>query len=239
MDTVSQSPESAQKKKENSLLNIICNILIPIVVLSKFAKPDYLGDKWGLVVALAFPTIYFLYDFLSRKKINVISIIGFCGILIMGAIGLLELPREYVAYERAGLPAAIAIAVLVSAWMKKPLLKKMLYNKELMDTERIDALLQEKGKMYDFDKMMNVSSYLLAASFVLSAVLNYFLTQHIMADMSMTYPVALSSVIKWSIPIIAVPCCIVMGGVMWYMFKVLERITGLKMEEMFIDDKNK
>ena len=88
------------KKREYAGKSIVqhCNTRY---TLSKFAKPDYLGEKAGLAIALAFPVLYFVYDWIQRRKVNAISILGFAGILVMGLIGLLELPREYVAYERA------------------------------------------------------------------------------------------------------------------------------------------
>ena len=222
-------------KKENMLVNLLFNIVIPVILLSKFAKPDYLGEKAGLAIALAFPVLYFVYDWIQRRKVNAISILGFAGILVMGLIGLLELPREYVAYERAAVPLLIGLAVLISTKTSKPLIKKLIYNKEMLDTDRIDAELSKKGKTEEFDHILLISSYLVAASFVLSSVLNYLLTQHFMMDMTVDYNTALAKVISWSFPIIAVPCTVVMMAALWYIFKRLTIYTGLEMEELFAE----
>jgi predicted permease len=40
------------KKKENILVNLCFNIIIPALILSKLSKPAYLGPLWGLVIAL-------------------------------------------------------------------------------------------------------------------------------------------------------------------------------------------
>ena len=37
----------------NLLANLAFNIVIPVLILSKFSTPDYLGPVWGLVLALA------------------------------------------------------------------------------------------------------------------------------------------------------------------------------------------
>lgn len=55
-------------KKENFLLNIALNIVIPTVILSKFSGEAHLGVKGGLIVALAFPILYGVMDFFRAKK---------------------------------------------------------------------------------------------------------------------------------------------------------------------------
>ena len=45
-------------KKENFLINILSNIVIPTLILSKISGGDELGLKWAIIVALSFPIIY-------------------------------------------------------------------------------------------------------------------------------------------------------------------------------------
>ena len=78
------------QKKENPITSIVFNIVIPVVILSKFTTEDKLGPIWGLVLALMFPIGYFLFDYFSRKKTNFISIVGFVSILLTGVIGIFE-----------------------------------------------------------------------------------------------------------------------------------------------------
>ena len=42
-----------------------------------------------LIIALLFPIIYFLNDFIKNSKTNFISILGFVNILLTGLIGIL------------------------------------------------------------------------------------------------------------------------------------------------------
>ena len=67
---------SKKKEKENPFVSIVFNIVIPVIVLSKLTSADRLGPVYGLIVALAFPTVYFIYDFLKRRNTNFISIVG-------------------------------------------------------------------------------------------------------------------------------------------------------------------
>ena len=69
-------PTSKPQKHESILLNLICNIALPTLLLTVFSKEKYLGPLWGLLVALIFPVGYGIWDFATRKKMNFISIIA-------------------------------------------------------------------------------------------------------------------------------------------------------------------
>ena len=49
-------------------LNLIINIIIPVVILTKFSSPERLGPLYGLLTAISFPVVYSIYDFVSKKK---------------------------------------------------------------------------------------------------------------------------------------------------------------------------
>ncbi len=232
---MSSTPATKKEKKENPLWNLAFNIVIPILVLNKFSKPEYLGAVYALIFALAFPLGYFLFDWVKKKKTNFISILGFVGILLTGIIGVFQLPTEWIAFKEASIPLIIGIAVIVTIKSPFPLLKKLLYNPDLMKIEKIDAILEEKNAQGEFDKILVRSSYMLAGSFFLSAVLNYVLAKIIMHSPAGTdaFNEEYSKMLGLSWPVIALPSTIVMGFVIWYLFRSLKRLTGLTMEEMF------
>ena len=60
-------------EKENAFLNFLLNLIIPVIILTKFSGNDYLGPLDGLIVALMFPIGYGTYDFVKRKNINFFS----------------------------------------------------------------------------------------------------------------------------------------------------------------------
>ncbi len=226
--------QTTQPNKQSSMwISLLFNIAIPFFILSKFANAQYLGEVRGLLIALAFPAGYFVYEWVTRHKVSFIAILGFAGLLLKGAIGLLNLPREYVAYERFAVPALIGLAVLISTWTKWPLVNKMLYNRQVLDVDHIDAKVQERGEQKAFQKMFRNTSFLLAGSFFFSAVINYFVTSHLMGDLSISYPEALANVIKWSLLIVTVPLMIIMVFIIFYLFRSLSRITGEEMEQLY------
>ncbi len=241
-----------QKKKENPLWNIAFNIVIPILVLNRFDNvlarlqkaglvlPDFFNHPsaipaTALILALMFPLGYFLYDWVEKKKTNFISILGFVGILLTGIIGVFQLPTGLIAYKEASIPLIIGIAVLATIKSPFPLLKKLLYNPDLMKIEKIDAILAEKNAQPEFDKILVNSSYFLACSFFLSAILNFVLAKIIMHSPAGTpeFNAEYSKMLGLSWPVIALPSTIVMGFVLWYLFRSLKRLTGLTVEEMF------
>src|SRR5690606_32223566 len=128
-----------------------------------------------LIVALIFPITYGVHDFIRRRRLNFISVIGFASVLISGGFGLMHLDGFWFAVKEAAIPAVIGVAVLASMRTKKPLVQEILYNPQVIDVERVDQALEERGARGDFTKLMREASYLLTLSFLVSAVLNYFL----------------------------------------------------------------
>ena len=93
-----------QYKTEKPWNSIFFNIVIPVLILKNGNNwlDKYFGDtenihKWmdyldypslAFAIALIFPLAYFIYDIITRKNINVISILGFINILLTGGIGV-------------------------------------------------------------------------------------------------------------------------------------------------------
>ena len=101
--------EAAKHHKENPLINIGLNVIIPSVIMTKFSNADYLGPVWGLVVALAFPISYGLWDFLSKGKTNFFSLLGLFSVLMTGGIGLLKLDKNWMVVKETAIPALMGI----------------------------------------------------------------------------------------------------------------------------------
>lgn len=233
-ETGKQAPQ--QESSFAMIINLLCNLVMPFLILKKYSDENTLGPKVGLVVALAFPIFYLIFDWIKKKKVNKLSILCFIGFLIMGGVGLLNLPRQFVAIERASIPVIIAVVLLVSVKVgKEPLVNKLIYNDTILNTKKIDELLEQNGKKEEFEKMMLNVTYLLSATFLLSGIVNYLLTSHYMSDESVTYEAALSQVLLWSFLIIAIPCTIMMMVGMWYMLKNLSKMTGLEMDDLFAE----
>ncbi len=229
-------------KRESPLLSLLINIVIPVFVLSKFSTEQYLGPKIGLAVALSFPLLYGIWSFLKEKKANFISVVGFVSILLTGIIGIFEFPSEWIAYKEASIPFFIGLAVLISMRTKFPLVQKIVYNEQLMNMETINNRLNSpdapSGAQSQVQRMLKIASYLVAASFGLSSILNFILAKLIIHSPSGTEAFAqeMGRMTALSYPVIALPSTIVLIIALIYVYKTLTRLTGLPFEKLFRQD---
>lgn len=234
------TPEK-REQKESLLLNLALNIIIPTLILTKLSGEENLGPKLAIIVALAFPIGYGLYDFARQKKVNMFSALGVISVLLTGGIALLELDPKYIAIKEAGIPAFIGIATLISTYTKYPLVKVFLYNDKVLNTEKIAAQLEKNATERQFESTLVYASYMLAASFFLSAVLNYVLAKLIVVSTPGTeaFATELGKMTAYSYVVIVIPSIAVMMAAMFYLFKRLTKLTGLSLEDIFQESATK
>lgn len=229
------SENTSTKRSEDLFTSLLLNVALPVVMLSQ-------GKRWidepalVLVIALAFPISYFIYDFVTRKNVNIISIIGFVSVLLTGGIGLLQLSRNWFILKETAIPAIIGLLVVGSLWTPFPLIRKLLYTPELFDVEAIRHRLAERQSTAAFDSLMRNTTLLLGGTFALSAVLNYFTASYFVktepsVDLAQ-YNAEVGAMTGWSYAIIAIPNMIVTFIVLAYLVKRLEALTGLKLDDL-------
>lgn len=236
------NPDSAPSKtktpakKENIWINLAFNIVIPAFILSKLSSANYLGPTLGLLVALSFPLFYGLMDFRSRHKVNIFSILGLASTLMTGTISLLALPPEYIAIKEAAIPSIIFIMVLVSTFTPYPLIEKLIFNDAIFDMDKLNIELDNAHAQKRLAYVLKNSSYMVATSFLFSAVLNYVLAKTIVVSLPGTeaYNAELGKLAIYSYPVIALPCTVIMMGALFYLMHHLHKITGKDIEEFLL-----
>ena len=223
-----------EKKKESPLVSLLVSIVIPAIILSKFSTEEYLGVLPGFLVALALPIGYAIYNLVVRKETGFIAILGFVSIFLTGIIGVFEFPTEWLAIKEAAVPLLICIAVIVSLKTPYPLVKKLIFNEELLDLKLIDEKLKENNNVFEIERILVKSTFMVAASFLLSATLNFFLTKYIVVSPAGTaaFNEELGTLTALSYPAIALPSTAVMFVAIYYVFKKITKLTGLKFEEI-------
>lgn len=221
-------------KSENLLLNIACNVVAPGFMLTKGAKLLHLEPKVALVVALAFPLGYGLYDAITRRNFNFLSALGFFGTLATGGLGLLKLEPFWFAVKEAVVPTLIGLTVIASQWTKKPLVRSLLFNEQVIDVLRVETALATHHHREAFARLLRNSSWLLAGSFFLSAVLNFALARYLITAMPDTpeFNEQLGKMTWMSWPVIVVPSMAIMMFALWRLLKGLEKLSGLTMDEI-------
>ncbi len=225
------SPAPAPKR-ENLLLNLVFNIAVPMLILSKLS--DRLGSMNALMLALAFPLGYGVYDFWQRRSVNFVSGLGFFSTLATGGLGLLRLEPLWFAVKEAAVPALIGIAVFVSQWSKRPLVRQFLLNEQVINLPRVSAALDEHGMRPAFEALLRASSVLLAGSFFLSAFLNFALARYLITAAPDTpeFNAQYGRMLGWSWPVIVVPSMAMMMFALWRLVKGVERMTGLTLDQI-------
>lgn len=238
-DTLNHSAK--KPKRESLLLNLLMNLVLPTLILTKLSEDDRLGATYALILALSFPVIYGLRDFVINKRFNIFSIIGFASILLTGGISLLKLDTQYLILKEAAVPGLIGLLCLGSALTQKPIVRFFIFNEDIFNVEKIVAAVREHKKEIEFDKALRNGTFMIAGSFFLSSLLNYVLAKWILVS-PMGTAAANAEIGKMnalSFPVIAVPSTIVLALAIFYVFHQIKKLTHLTLEDlMHIQDNN-
>tara|TARA_R110002049_G_scaffold179732_2_gene346742 strand:+ start:28 stop:708 length:681 start_codon:yes stop_codon:yes gene_type:complete len=220
-----------KKKKDNALINILVNVVIPSVIMSKYSTPDTLGEVNGLIVALAFPLSYGIWDFIRQRKLNLFSALGLISVLLTGGIGLLQLDRRWMIAKETAIPFLMGVFVLSTLKAKKPLLST--FFGEILDLERLESAYSESGHPGEFELQIRSSSKLLGFSFFFSALLNFVLAVVVLEGEpgSQAFTESLGRMTALSFPAITVPMMLVVGYILWKLFHEIKIRTNQDIEE--------
>ncbi|MDX1506008.1 MAG: VC0807 family protein [Spongiibacter sp.] len=229
-------PNGAKAESQHNVLtNLLFNIIIPTLILTKLSDVDSLGPRLSIVVALAFPLGFGMWDFVQTRRANFFSILGFVSVLLTGGISLLELDAKYIAIKEASIPALIGLATLISLYTPYPLIKTFLYNDKVMDVDKVAEALKARDAEQDFEQSLRNATYMLAFSFFLSSTLNYILAKVLLVSPPGTpeYSAELGKMTGLSFPVIALPCTLVMMGALFYLLNRIRKLTSLGLEDIF------
>jgi hypothetical protein len=227
--TAAQQPT---QKNQGFFGNLAFNIIIPVVIMSYTSSEDYLGPAWSVVAALSFPIGYGLWDLKASGKVNGFSILGIISVLLTGGFSLLKLPAEYIAIKEAAIPGIIGLAVLITQYSDKPLVKMLILNDQIINWPYLNKVLDEQNKQRAFKHKIAVSSYIVASSFFLSSALNYILAKMILVSEPGTtaYTEELGKMTALSYPVIVIPSMILLIAALWYLFAQIKKLTGEELD---------
>ncbi|MBU0952998.1 MAG: MFS transporter [Nanoarchaeota archaeon] len=215
------------------LISLLINIVIPVIILLRFSGPTYLGPLYGLLLAIAFPIGYGIYDLAAAGNVNLLSIIGIIGVGLTGSIGILHLDPELVAIKEAGVPLTIGLIIIISEKTRFSIVRKLF--EKVLAMEKITAALHHQGTRDAFDRRFSHASYFFGASFFLSAALNYMLAKIIVVSPpgTVAFNNELGYMTALSFPVIALPMIAVLGLIFWYLLNGIKEETGLEFEALF------
>ncbi len=219
--------------KPNPLIELLITLIIPSLILMKLSGPEDLGVVNALLLALAFPLFWGARDFFARRKLNLFAALGLVSILLTGGIGLLQLDTQWLAIKEAAIPGLIGLAVAVSAHTRHPLVRVLLFSPALMNVERIQESLAQRGNQAAFDTRLKAATWMLSGSFFFSAAMNYLLATWIVTSPAGTpaFNEELGRLTLLSYPIIALPSMLIMLAVLFYLTRTIRELAGLKLAE--------
>jgi hypothetical protein len=222
--------------KPRPLIDLLLSIVAPSIILMKYSGDQDLGASGALVVALAFPVTVGLYQLIRFKLTNYIALLGLISVLLTGSIGLLGLDTEWLAIKEAAVPAVLGFGVLISAWLRYPLMQKILFNPVILDTENISRILRNRGYDEIFETRLRGATYLLGVTLFFSSAMNYLLTKWIVTSPtgSEAFNEELGQLTLVSYPLIAIPSVVMMLAIFYFLWRSLNRFTGLKLEQVFV-----
>ena len=221
-------------KRENGFHSLLFNILIPVIILTQ-------GDRLianaasVLVIALVFPVGYFIWDYQRRRKVNFISILGFVSVLLTGGVGVLQLPRFWFIVKETAIPAIIGLAVIGSLFTRYPLIRLLVYSKELFDVNRIQGALRVRDSEAAMEELLRRSTLLLSLSFFISAGLNFFLASKFVKTEPSIDPAQFNAEVGamtgWSYVVIALPSTLFIFGILYLVVRGIHKHAGLDLQE--------
>lgn len=228
-------------RKPRPMIDLLISIIIPSAILLKLSGADDLGASGALIVALAFPLCWGMFELFKYKKFNFIVLFGLLSVLLTGGIGLLKLDPQWLAVKEATIPGLIGIAVLISTYTRYPLIKTLLYNPCVINTAKIQQKLDEYGIKEIFEKRLQNATYWLSATFLISAILNYMLAKWVVTSPagSAAFNEELGQMTLLSYPVIAVPSTIMLMAIFYFLWRTIHGMTGLTLEEILVTNSSK
>ncbi len=220
--------------KPNPLLEIGITVLLPAFILMKLSGPERLGTLGALLLALAFPVCWGVWDGIQRRKLNWLSVLGVVSTLLTGGIGLLALDAQWLAVKEAAVPGLIGLAVLASTWTKSPLIRVLVFNAQLFDVDKVHKALEARRNTVPFELRLRTGTFLLAGTFFFSSVANYVLARYVVSAPAGTeaFNEQLGRLTLLSYPVIAIPSMLMMFGLMFWLARGAKTLTGLDLGDM-------
>ena len=226
--------QATSTHKPRPMINLLVSLVIPSIILMKFSGDENLGATAALIVALAFPLSWGLFELVRYRQFNFIALLGLISIVLTGGIGLLQLDPQWLAIKEAAIPGLIGIGVLLSTYTRYPLIRTLVYNPKFINVEMIRQRLNESNNSKTFESRLQNATYLLSGTFLFSSLMNYILARSVVTSPagSASFNEELGQMTLLSYPVIAIPSTLMMFVIFYYLWRTINGLTGLKLEEI-------
>lgn len=208
------------------------NFVLPTIVLLTLSNESRLGPTKAMLLALAFPVTLELYSLSKRRKPSMLSLIAIVGILVTGVIALLGLSENWLAIRRSVPYVAVATVLLVSILMKRSLINLALPH--ILDMETIRSKAEKNHNWPELQRRFTTASYLFIGLLTIVGVSAYILTLAVITAPTDTaaFNNEYVHLRLLSLPATTLPLLVGIVAILMYLLTSLEKLTGLKAEEL-------
>ena len=220
--------------RPNPWLEIVVTIVAPPLVLMQASGDTALGPGGALLLALALPLAWGLNSWRQARGFGLMAGIGVVSTLLTGGLGLLQVDASWFAVKEAALSALLGVAVVVSAFTRKPLIHALLLHPSVFDVPRLQAALHARGTAVAFAGLMRRATVLFGLSFFVSAVLNYALARWLVSSPSGSeaFNAELGRYTLLSWPALTVPSLAMSMALLWWMARGFHQLAGLRLGDL-------
>ncbi len=213
------------------LVNLLINIVLPILALRQLSDPDMLGPTGALIVAVAIPSAYFLWKWTKTNEANLFSVIGFVNVLVTGVIGLFELDHTLVFVKEASIPFIFATAIAVSEFTGQSLTQQLFG--EFFYLKEIRAQYQDEGAGDKFNSQLRQTAFMLVFVFLVLVPANYALARYFVHSPSGTveFNTELGRMMTWNFWLLTLPVAAVITVLVFRLIRQFREQTGLSAKE--------
>lgn len=152
-------------------VNILVNIVIPVVVLLTMSSPDRLGPIPALLVAIGIPAVWGSIGLVRTRKPDASAILGIVSVLATGVIGVFELNTRLFAVKEAAIPLGFAAALLASNTTKFPI--STLLADMVQRRDRVRSAVDDLGRKRQYHQHLVRVGSIWAGIMGLSGVLKF------------------------------------------------------------------
>lgn len=213
-------------------VELAVNVAAPTSVLIFLSGDDRLGPVWSLVVALLFPMGHGLVTMITESRVSPIAVLALVSVSMTGGIGLLKLDARWFAWKEAAFPlllGGLAVASVRTRWAALPTLLD-----PLLDSERMHALLRERGQEAAHEEALRLATWRLGMVFVLTALATFFFAEYMVTSPSGTeaFNAELGRYTGLALPVVGIPSTLLMLVVMRSVLIGIEERTGVEIDDL-------
>jgi len=166
--------------KPNPLIELAVTLIVPSLILMKLSGPRP-GRGQCAAAGAGFSAGLGCADWLVRGKLNLFAALASSASCSPAASACCNSIRA--GWPSRKRPSRLdRAAVVVSAHTRYPLVRVLLFSPALMNVERIQQSLGQRGNGDVFETRLKAATWMLGGSFFFSAAMNYFLATWIVVS---------------------------------------------------------